>query len=117
MRQIPGKYHPVTLLNHSGSDNKDFWSTDLDVKFGQEKSMSRIYWILQAFGHAYRMEHALASIKSCWAAPMALGKGCFWEQSSPDWVNFMNDGDVAYYSFLPKNVLFFAIPKNLRGDT
>lgn len=53
------------------------------------------YWILQALGNAGRMEHALASIKLCWAAPLALAKGCFWEQSSPDWIHFMADGDVA----------------------
>eukprot|EP00980_Cylindrotheca_fusiformis_P019547 scaffold6776_cov124-Cylindrotheca_fusiformis.AAC.2 len=53
------------------------------------------YWILQALGNAGKMEHALASVKLCWAAPLALGKGCFWEQSSPDWLTFMKDGDVA----------------------
>lgn len=53
------------------------------------------FWILQALGNAGFMEHALASIQLCWSTPMEMGKGCFWEQSSPDWKTFMKDGDVA----------------------
>eukprot|EP00934_Nitzschia_sp_Nitz4_P002203 Nitzschia sp. Nitz4//scaffold302_size22357//13327//16265//NITZ4_008560-RA/size22357-snap-gene-0.8-mRNA-1//1//CDS//3329547035//2203//frame0 len=54
------------------------------------------YWILRALGIANRMEHALASIQLCWA-PMAtsLGKGCFWEVFSPEWTEWMKDGDKA----------------------
>lgn len=53
------------------------------------------YWILQGFGNADRMEHALASIKLCWGPMLKLGNGCFWEVSSPEWVSFMKDGDLA----------------------
>lgn len=53
------------------------------------------YWILQAFGNADRMEHAIASIKLCWGPMMKLGKGCFWEVSSPEWLTFMKEGDQA----------------------
>jgi hypothetical protein len=56
------------------------------------------YWILQAFGNigtAAGMEYALASIKLCWGPMLKLGKGCFWEVSSPEWLRFMKDGDQA----------------------
>jgi len=53
------------------------------------------YWILQALGNAGRMEHALASIELCWGTPLKLGRGCFWENSSPEWLSFMKDGDAA----------------------
>lgn len=56
------------------------------------------YWILQAFGNigtASGMEYALASIKLCWGPMLELGKGCFWEVSSPEWLRFMKDGDQA----------------------
>jgi alpha-L-rhamnosidase len=53
------------------------------------------YWILQGFGNADRMEHALASIKLCWGPMMTLGKGCFWEMSSPEWLSFMGEGGQA----------------------
>lgn len=53
------------------------------------------YWILQAFGNADQMEHALASIKLCWGPMLKNGHGCFWEISSPEWTRFMNPGDQA----------------------
>lgn len=53
------------------------------------------YWILQGLGNADRMEHALGSIKLCWGPMMKLGKGCFWEISSPEWLSFIKDGDQA----------------------
>jgi alpha-L-rhamnosidase len=92
--------HAAANAINSGIPSKnetDYWTASVlnDPVTICSFSQFNQYWILQAFGNAGRMEHALASIKLCWAAPMALGKGCFWEQSSPDWVNFMNDGDVA----------------------
>jgi hypothetical protein len=56
------------------------------------------YWILQSFGNigtALGMEYALASIKLCWGPMLELGRGCFWEISSPEWLRFMKDGDQA----------------------
>ncbi|KAL3920723.1 MAG: hypothetical protein SGILL_003117, partial [Bacillariaceae sp.] len=56
------------------------------------------YWILQGFGNAGSidaMEHALESIELCWGPMLTLGKGCFWEMSSPEWLRFMKDGDQA----------------------
>eukprot|EP00980_Cylindrotheca_fusiformis_P023828 scaffold11041_cov117-Cylindrotheca_fusiformis.AAC.1 len=53
------------------------------------------YWILQAFGNANRMEHAIASLRLCWGTPLQLGKGCFWENSTPDWSSFLEEGDAA----------------------
>jgi alpha-L-rhamnosidase len=56
------------------------------------------YWILQAFGNVgdvHAMERALESIKLCWGPMMKLGKGCFWELSSPEWLRFLKDGDSA----------------------
>ena len=51
------------------------------------------YWILQGMGNANKIEHALASIKLCWGTALDLGTGCFWENYSPDWASWMNDGD------------------------
>jgi alpha-L-rhamnosidase len=53
------------------------------------------YWILQGFGNADQMEHALASIQLCWGPMVELGHGCFWELHSPEWSSFMKDGDLA----------------------
>jgi hypothetical protein len=41
------------------------------------------------------MERALESIKLCWGPMMKLGKGCFWELSSPEWLQFLKEGDPA----------------------
>jgi hypothetical protein len=56
------------------------------------------YWILQGFdnvGTVDAMEHALQSINICWGPMLKLGKGCFWEISSPEWLAFMKEGDQA----------------------
>ena len=52
------------------------------------------YWILQAFGNADQMEHALASIQLCWAPMTELGHGCFWELFSPEWPSLFESGDM-----------------------
>ncbi len=53
------------------------------------------YWILQALGNLGQAEHAVASIKLCWAPMLTLGKGCFWELFSPEWTRFLAPGDKA----------------------
>ena len=50
------------------------------------------YWILQALGNMDRMDYALASIELCWGGMLELGRGCFWELFSPEWVRSMRDG-------------------------
>jgi hypothetical protein len=53
------------------------------------------YWILQALGNLGKMDYAAASIRLCWGSMLKLGKGCFWELFSPEWLRFMEDGDKA----------------------
>lgn len=74
----------------------DFWMMSLlnDTTIICSFSQFNQYWILQALGNAGYMEHALASIKLCWGPAMKLGRGCFWEQASPEWITFMKDGDI-----------------------
>lgn len=52
------------------------------------------FWILQAFGNAGRMQHALASIHLCWQPMTELGHGCFWELFSPEWPGLFQNGDM-----------------------
>jgi hypothetical protein len=74
----------------------DVWNTNVlnDAVTICSYTQFNQYWILQALGNARRMEHAIASIKLCWGTPLKLGKGCFWEVSSPEWLRFMRPGDV-----------------------
>jgi hypothetical protein len=51
------------------------------------------YWILQGLGAAEQMEHAIASIQTCWGSMLDTGKGCFYELYSPEWSNFRRDGE------------------------
>lgn len=53
------------------------------------------YWILQALGNLGRMDYAAAAVKLCWGEILKLGTGCFWEISSPEWAQWMVDGDKA----------------------
>eukprot|EP01043_Picozoa_sp_COSAG02_P046691 COSAG02_NODE_4393_length_5412_cov_10.835057_1_plen_896_part_00 len=53
------------------------------------------YWNLQAYSNAGMMDYALASVRLCWGSNLKLGRGCFWEIYSPEWVSFMQPGDKA----------------------
>jgi hypothetical protein len=92
--------HAAANAINSGIAKKnetDLWMTSVlnDAVTVCSVSQFNQYWILQAFGNAHRMEHAIASIKLCWGAPLKLGRGCFWENSSPDWLSFLKEGDAA----------------------
>jgi hypothetical protein len=75
----------------------DFWMKNVlnDAVTICSSSQFNQYWILQALSKAGYMEHAIASIKLCWGTSMKLGNGCFWENSSPEWLRFMKDGDIS----------------------
>lgn len=79
------KYDATVLFKNALSDSVNICSLS---PFNQ-------YWILQALGNADKMEYAIASIKLCWEPMTTLGKGCFWELFSPEWAEFMSDGDKA----------------------
>jgi alpha-L-rhamnosidase len=109
LRQVPeypfefGVHAAANVLNAVGTataNETDYWmATTLNnpitiCSFSQFNQ----YWILQAFGNVGNvdaMERALESIKMCWGPMVKLGKGCFWEMSSPEWVRFLKDGDQA----------------------
>jgi hypothetical protein len=107
LRQVPeypmgfGVHAAANVLNAVGiatQNETDYWmsSTLNDPVTICSFSQFNQYWILQAFGNVGTsdgMEHAIGSIKLCWGPMMKLGKGCFWEISSPEWLSFMKDGE------------------------
>ena len=42
------------------------------------------------------MDHAAAAAKLCWGEVLKFEKGCFLEISSPEWAQFLGDGDKAH---------------------
>jgi hypothetical protein len=84
MRQIPGKYHPMTLLDQSGSDNKAFWSTDLDVKFGQEKSTTMIWTFSVMAGKKSTTDTNDAHFMAPWGESMLVQHGDYLVMSIPE---------------------------------
>ncbi|KAG7358401.1 hypothetical protein IV203_014989 [Nitzschia inconspicua] len=109
LRQVPeyptgfGVHAAANVLNAVGTataNETEYWMTTTlnDPITICSFSQFNQYWILQAFGNVgdvNAMEHALESIPLCWGTMMKLGKGCFWELSSPEWLRFLNDGDAA----------------------
>ena len=41
------------------------------------------------------MDYAAAVVKLCWGSILEFEKGCFLEISSPEWAQWMKDGDKA----------------------
>ena len=105
LRQVPewptgfGVHAAANAINANAATSSEIetWmnSTLVDPVTICSFSQFNQYWILQGLGNADRMEHALASIKLCWGPMMKLGKGCFWELSSPEWLSFMKEGGQA----------------------
>jgi len=102
-RQLPEYPHSLGV-HAAGNALSSGIASPSDIKLWMRSTLNDIvticswsafnqYWILQGLGAAEQMEHAIASIQTCWGSMLDTGKGCFYELYAPEWSNFRGDGD------------------------